>query len=195
MQKLTSGILIFILTAATLAMPSASVPRKSPELTIYEPSGKTTLLSSFKGKVVMIEFFFIRSPRCIEVAKTMNKLNAELGASGFQPIAIAFPAPNSDVSGLLVGTVVNYLKLNYPVGYINNKDEVDRYLSREQDEVLRIPQVVIIDRTGMIRAQTGGRDANLKLEDEAYLRTLLDGLLKESRPPDKPARRLEKNLL
>jgi hypothetical protein len=40
--------------------------------------------------------------------------------------------------------------------------------------------VIIIDRAGMIRAQTGGYDGNLKLEDEDYLRTLLDGLLKES---------------
>jgi AhpC/TSA family len=136
------------------------------------------LLSSFKGKVVMIEFFFLRSERCLNLASTMNKLNAELSGRGFQPIAIAFAAPHSDASGPLVGYVADNLKLTYPVGY-TTKQDVDQYLSRGEEEFLRIPQVVIIDRAGMIRAQTGGRDGNLKLEDEAYLRTLLDSLLKE----------------
>jgi peroxiredoxin len=191
-QKLTCNILLFVLTPAMLAVPSAPVPRKSPEFTIYEPSGRTTLLSSFRGKVVMIEFFFIRSPKCLELAKTMNKLNAEFGARGFQPVAIAFPAPQSDANGPLVSSMVEYLKLNYPVGY-TNKDDVDQYLSREQKEILRIPQVVIIDRAGMIRAQTGGHDANLKLEDEAYLRTLLDGLLEETPPREVPAKKPPSN--
>ena len=40
--------------------------------------------------------------------------------------------------------------------------------------------MIVIDRAGMIRAQSGGYDGNLKLEDESYLRALLDGLLKEN---------------
>jgi peroxiredoxin len=178
MRKLTSLVLLFLMMSAKAAVPSASGPRKSPEFTINEPSGQQVLLSSFKGKVVMIEFFFVRSEKCLNLTQTMNKLNTELGGRGFQPIAIAFPAPHSDANGPLVGHVADYLKLTYPVGY-TKKEDVDQYLSRGEKELLRIPQVVIIDRAGMIRAQTGGHEGNLKLEDEAYLRTLLDGLLKE----------------
>src|SRR5262249_39152636 len=103
MLKLTSLALVLLVMAATPAVPSASVPRKSPEFTIHEPSGKQLLLSSFKGKVVMIEFFFLRSAKCLDVANTMNKLSAELGGRGFQAVAVAFPAPGSDASGPLVG--------------------------------------------------------------------------------------------
>lgn len=177
-HKLTSLVLLFLMMTVTPAAPSGSIPRQSPEFTINEPSGKKVLLSGFKGKVVMLEFFFLRSAKCLNLAKTMNKLNAELGARGFQPIAIAFPAPQSDVNGPLVSYMVDYFKLTYPVGY-TSKDDVDRYLERSRSEMLRIPQVVVIDRAGVIRAQTGGHDANLKLEDEAFLRTMLDGLLKE----------------
>jgi AhpC/TSA family len=164
--------------STTTAVPSASVPRKSPEFTINEPSGRQVLLSSFKGKVVMIEFFFLRSEKCLNLARMMNSLNAELGARGFQPIAVAFPAPQSDANGPLVGSIVDYFKLTYPVGY-TDKNSVDQYLNRGPSEVLKIPQVIIIDRAGIIRAQSGGYDGNLKLENEDYLRTLLDGLLKE----------------
>jgi len=185
LQKLMSLTLVLLIMAATPAVPSASIPRKSPEFTIHEPSGKQVLLSTFKGKVVMIEFLFLRSAKCLDLARVMNKLSADLGGRGFQAVAVAFPAPGSDANGPLVGYTAENLKLTYPVGYAN-KGEVDQYLSREGTETLRIPQVVIIDRSGVIRAQSGGHNGDLRLEDEAYLRTLIDGLLKEN-PPAHPA--------
>ncbi len=39
--------------------------------------------------------------------------------------------------------------------------------------------MLVIDRAGMIRAQSGGKPGDPKLENEDSLRTLLDGLLKE----------------
>jgi peroxiredoxin len=179
MQVKKIGALILVLLMAASAVPSAPVPRTSPDFTIHEPSGKQVLLSSFRGKVVMIEFLFLRSAKCLNLASTMNKLNAEFGSRGFQPVAIAFPTPQSDANGPLVGYMADNLKLTYPAGYANQQD-VDQYLSREPTEMLRIPQVVIIDRTGTIRAQTG-RD-NVNLENETYLRTTIEGLLKEPAP-------------
>jgi peroxiredoxin len=178
----TVALALLVLSMTASAVPSASVPRQSPDFTIHEASGKQIQLSSFKDKVVMIEFLFLRSPKCLDLTLTMNKLNAELGGRGFQPVAIAFSAPQSEANQALVANLVDSLKLTYPVGY-TNKEEVDRYLSREQRDMLRIPQVVIIDRAGTIRAQTGVD--NLNLENEAYLRTMIDGLLKEGAPASK----------
>lgn len=42
--------------------------------------------------------------------------------------------------------------------------------------------MVIIDRAGVIRAQSGVRPGDPKLEDENALRALIDGLLKEKPP-------------
>ena len=58
MQRVTSIIVLLALAVFAVARPSAQVARKSPEFTISQPSGKTILLSSFKGKVVVIEFLF-----------------------------------------------------------------------------------------------------------------------------------------
>jgi peroxiredoxin len=187
MRRLTSILALLVLAAGAVASPSAQVPRKSPEFAIHEPSEKTTLLSSFKGKVVVIEFLFLRSAHCLRVVNTMNKLQKELGPRGFQAVAIAFPAPGSDANGPLVGYMADSLKLTYPVGYSNSQD-VDKYLARGRNDVLNIPQVVVIDRAGMIRAQSGGRPGDPKLENEDSLRTLLDGLLKEKPQPDNPAK-------
>ena len=171
--------LLFVLALSVLGISSASVPRKSPDFTIQQAPDKTTMLSSYKGKVVMLEFFFMRSQICVDLARTMDKLNRELGPQGFQPVAIAFPSPQSDANAALVNYMVNYFKLSYPVGY-TDKDAVDRYLGRQPKEMLRIPQVVIIDRNGMIRAQTGINDT--QLESETYLRFFLNNLLKEGAP-------------
>jgi peroxiredoxin len=171
-----SVLLAVLLAASHLGSSSTTVPRTSPELVINQPSGKTTLLSSFKGKVVMLEFLFLRSPKCLELAETMNRLHSEFAARGFQPVAIAFPAPQSDANAALVDSMANYLKLTYPVGY-SNKEAVDQYLGRGERDLLRIPQVVIIDRNGIVRAQTGMD--NPQLENENSLRALIEGLLKE----------------
>ena len=186
-RKLTSLIQVALIMVAATCVPSTTVPRKSPECTSNESSGKQILLSSFKGKVVMIEFFFVRSQKCLNLAETMNKLNAQLGGRGFQPIAVAFPAPQSDANGPLVGYLAESYKLTYPVGY-TDKNSVDQYLHRAPDEILRIPQIIMIDRAGMIRAQSGGRDGNLQLEDESYLRALVESLLNENPPSNAPAR-------
>jgi peroxiredoxin len=178
MQKLTSVVLILIVAASSLALPTASLPRKSPEFAINEPDGKTTMLSSFSGKVVVIEFLFLGSQHCLRVAITMNKLYSELGVRGFQPVGVAF-GPNADAANTYL--TAQTLKLAYPVGYTDS-DSVDTYLSRGKDEVLNIPQVVVIDRMGMIRAQSGGRPGDPKLENEDSLRTLLESLLNENPP-------------
>src|SRR5215471_14555096 len=102
-KKCTSLVLLLLLVASTAAISSTPIPRKSPEFIITESSGKRVLLSSFKGKVVMIEFLFLKSPKCLDLARTMNKLGVDLGARGFQPIAVAFPAPGSGATGPLVG--------------------------------------------------------------------------------------------
>lgn len=160
-----------------MAIPPASLYRKSPDFMIVQPSGAQTLLSSFNGKVVVLEFLFIRSPHCLRVAQTLNKLQEELGPRGFQPVAVVF---GPDASGSAVANLIHYLKLSYPVGY-STAGEVDAYLGRGEKEILKIPQVVVIDRLGIIRAASGTR-GEPDLENESSLRNLLDSLLKEPAP-------------
>lgn len=181
-KKIMCMFLALVLVTAAFALPSVSPPRKSPEFTISDPSGKTTLLSAFKGKVVVMEFLFVKSQHCMRVAAMLNKLNSELGSRGFQAVGIVFDPPNTpNGSEQLLPAVVDYFKLTYPLGYAT-KDNVDRYLGRSGNEILNIPQVVVIDRAGMIRATSGGRGGDPALEDENSLRNLIDGLLKEKRP-------------
>jgi peroxiredoxin len=178
-EKLRALLLVSALFATNLAAAPSPAPRKSPELLISEPSGNTILLSSLHGKVVAIEFLFLQSNHCTRVAKMLNELNQQMGARGFQALGVVFDPPNvPDSHGELIRPLVNFLRLTYPVGYAH-KANVDSFLDRQPQEILNIPQIVIIDRDGMIRAVTGGTGGDPRLEDEASLRALIEELLNQ----------------
>jgi peroxiredoxin len=169
--------LVFLALASAPLLGQAPQPRKSPEFSISEASGDEIMLSSFKGKVVVMEFMFVGSPHCLRLAQMLNKLQGDLGSRGFQSIAIAF---GQHADQAMVGHVAERLQLNYPVGY-STSDNVDAYLGRQGNQQLKIPQLVVIDRKGIIRSTTGAT-GNPTLEDEALLRNLIEPLLKEAPP-------------
>jgi peroxiredoxin len=166
--------LAILLALCFPAIAASPVLRDSPEFTIVDPSGNTTPLSSFKGQVVVIEFLLYRCPSCLRMAQTINKLHGEMADRGFRPVGIVF---DDGVTEPVVRDLVRLLKLDYPVGYTTS-DQVDRYLGRPPVVRLRVPQLVVIDRAGVIRAQSRpSGEANLT--DESYLRNLVRELLDE----------------
>src|SRR5215471_10474368 len=110
-----TAVAVIFASAGSFAWP-ATVPRPSPELSIKQPEGNTTYLSSLKGKVVVLEFLFVKSEHCLRVAQTLNSLYGELGSRGFQPVAIVFDPPNSPPAGApLITAMKSYLGLAFPV--------------------------------------------------------------------------------
>jgi peroxiredoxin len=168
------AIVFPVALAASSLLAQAPVPRRSPELAMTKPSGEQMMLSSLKGKVVVMEVMFVNSPHCISLAEMLNGLQGELGLRGFQAVAVAF-GPHSDPA--LVGHIAEHLKLSYPFGSATSTD-VDSFLGRTGNEMLKIPQIVVIDRKGVIRATSASR-GDPSLEDEATLRAFVDSLLNE----------------
>lgn len=168
------SIATMVVAATALLAATSPVPRKSPEFDIAESSGKQISLSSLRGKVVVLEFLLTRCPHCIRVAKMIDRLNKELGPRGFQPVGIAFDV---DINGEKVTAFAQQLGITYPIGFSSSR-AVDFYLGRAPAERLMVPQIVVIDRNGIVRAQSRPvREVNL--EDEAYLHELIQTLTKE----------------
>ena len=173
--KIVAGLAVLLTLVIGPVSATAPVPRKSPELTITDPSsGKQMRLSSFTGKVVAVEFLVTNCPHCLRVAQTLAKLQWEMGSRGFQSIGIAF---DRNISPQKASDFAKLLAVTYPVGYTSS-DKVDSYLGREADQKFRLPQIVVIDRKGVIRAQSQPV-IEKNLEDENYLRNLIGALLKE----------------
>jgi peroxiredoxin len=171
----------FLALAASMLLATTPAPRKSPEFRFSDPSGKQISLSSLEGRVVVIEFLLTNCPHCKRVAKMIAKVQGELAQRGLETIGIAF---DNNINGKTVTQFSQDLGVTYPIGYTSSA-EVDSYLGRTPTERLMVPQIVVIDRAGVIRAQS--RPVHeVDLEDESQLRSLIDGLLKESPPAARP---------
>lgn len=133
-----------------LLLAQLPVPRKAPDLTIQLPDGHKLQLDSYRGKVVVLNFIFTTCVHCQQMSGEMNQLYAQYGPAGFQPLAVAW---NDDAKGL-VPQFVKELKITYPVGY-SDRAGVFAYLGISfMDQRTVVPQMVWIDRKGVIRAQT-----------------------------------------
>jgi len=172
MRILASATAFLALTVAALAMPP--VPRKSPEFTVTDPSGKQILLSSFKGKVVVMPLMFTTCPHCQAEAKMLTKLQTEFAGRGLQVLGAAF---NEEANGPVVAQFIKEFNVGFPVGYAK-RDSVISYLGLSVMDRWVVPQVAVIDRKGMIVAQSDAL-GTVDLQTESYMRTLIDKLLKE----------------
>ena len=157
------------------------VPRPEKELVISEASGKKTLLTSLKGKVVVVQFLYTTCPHCQAFSRLLTKLYGELGPKGLQAIGVAFDNPqgqpdNAPPTAAMV-TYYNQQFAGFPVG-IANRDTVMSYLGISVMDRFVVPQIMIVDRKGTIQAQSDFMGTE-KLQDETYLRKFLGDLLKE----------------
>src|SRR5215472_15006841 len=106
-------VLVVLLLASVLPLDAtAPVPRMSPELSLLDSSGNEILLSSFRGKVVLVEFLLTNCPHCSRVAQTVDKIQRELGPRGFQAVGIAIEA---GIRAPLVTNFVQDSKIVFPV--------------------------------------------------------------------------------
>ena len=179
-----SGLLTSFLTCGLALQAAGPVPRPSKEFTIILPSGKQSLLSSYRGKVVMAAFMFTTCPHCQALSKVITKLQGELGPRGFQAVGVAFNdevnTPNNAANAQVTASFVNQFGVGFPMGSAP-RNSVLSYLGVSDIESWVVPQVAIIDRKGLIRAQSAAR-GTAELQTESYLRTYLGGLLSEGAP-------------
>lgn len=165
---------ILTLTLALGLQAAAPVPRPAPALTFAEPSGKAGTVAAMKGKVVVVQFLLTTCPHCQAFSKVLTKLTTEFGPK-FQALGLAFD--KEDAKG-----VPNYIKTigtNFTVGSADDKLAMNFLGVSVMDyNRIRVPQVVVIDKKGVIRSQTELSGAG-PAGEEASLRKMLAALLAE----------------
>jgi thiol-disulfide isomerase/thioredoxin len=123
--------------------------RKAPELAFTVPGQGQKLLSQYRGKVVALELIFTTCPHCQAASHVMGRLQNELGPRGFQAIDVAF----NDNADLLVDGFIKEQQTHFPVGW-TTRDQVLSFLGISAVERFVVPQLILIDREGMIHYQT-----------------------------------------
>ena len=153
----------------------ATVPRPSPDFGVQLNNGTQIHVNQFPGKVVVLVFFLTYCSHCQYNAKILTKLQHEFGPQGFQVIGSAI----DPMSSMKVPDFVRQFQPAYPVGF-NEHNAAVEYLQHPVMFRMMMPQVVVIDRKGIIRAQLAGDDKFFaEAEQEKNFRGLLEPLLKE----------------
>jgi peroxiredoxin len=149
-------------------------PRPAPEFTIRYADGNQVPLSSFKGKVVALTFIFTTCIHCQHASQAFSKLYTEYGSRGFQPVGVAI----NDMANLFVDDFMKNYGITYKVGF-SPLEPVLQFLGISPMERYVVPQIVWIDRKGMIRSQTSPLTGDEQMRTEAYWRSMIETLLKE----------------
>ena len=174
---------VTFLTLALSAYAIPPVPRPAKDFTVIEPSGKQTTISSLKGKVVLVEFLFTTCPHCQNTSRIFTRLQQEFGPKGFQALGVAFDNANAEKAA----NFVQQFGVGFPVGF-TTQDAVLGYLGISVMERWAVPQVVVIDRQGQVRAQSQVMTTP-ELSEETYMRKLISDLLKEGATPASSAKK------
>jgi peroxiredoxin len=167
------ALAVLMTLAASAPAVAAQVGSTTPEFVIRFNDGSQKLLSSYRGKVVCVLFVHTTCPHCQRTCSEMSKLYTELGPKGFQPVAVAW----NEMANMLVPDFVKQNSVNFPVGFAP-RDEVLSYLGISAMERSVVPQIVWIDKKGVVRSQTPPT-GDSKLLQESFWREEIDTLLKE----------------
>ena len=151
-----SGLIGLLASVALCAQ--APVPRPAPELRIG-----TQTLSSWRGRIVLLAFISTECPHCRRVSGVFELLSHEV--SGLRVAEVAFNE-NADAPAF-----AKRFGLSFPVG-VSTSDLAHDFLGLPRGARMGTPQVVVIDRAGVIRAQSERLGSPI-LQTREYLSELL----------------------
>ena len=154
---------------ATVTWAQAVVPRPAPDLRITDPSGHILSLSAYHGRVVLLAFILTTCSHCKEASKGFEQLLGELGPRGLEVLEAAFDE-HADVADYR-----KQLGVSFPVG-VSSRERAFAFLGISGNRRIGTPQVVLIDRAGIIRAQSAPEGSPM-LQSVDVLRSLIKGLL------------------
>jgi len=170
---------LFVASSAPL-LGQIKPPKPAPELTIILNSGERLLLSHFRGKVVVLEFLLTTCPHCQTCSAIMQKLHNEMGDK-FQPLGTAINPSSMTEARMLVPAYISSLGLKFPVGWTPREEAYAWLEAQPSAGPIYFPQVVMIDKKGVIRYYFPGGDDFFRNE-EANMRRLILELANENGP-------------
>lgn len=119
--------------------------RTPPPLVLKDIKGKVVDLNSFKGQVVLVNFWATWCPPCREEMPSMQRLKEKLAGRPFVILAVDSAEGPEDLNGFLDRIKVNFTILFDPSGS-----------TAKSWKIFGLPTSFLIDKEGMIRYVLSG---------------------------------------
>ena len=140
--KLAAGLLLAALLywwAVTPGQRQALPRAEAPEISLPDVNGRMATLSSFRGKVVLLDFWATWCEPCLEELPDLIRLHEARKNEGFTMVGVAMDADGAAV----VGSFVRQNKIPYPI-LLSNGEPPAGY------PIPGFPTAFLIDRDGRI---------------------------------------------
>lgn len=179
---------LVLAAAVALAFPAlAETPRPAPEFAINMPGGGQKLLSSYKGKPVLLAFFFTTCPHCQDMSRLLSsQIVPEYAPKGVQFLAAAF---DDNAKDMVADFAQKYVK-GFPIGWVD-RGSVYEFLQKSIVVPLYVPIMVFIDRKGIIQSEYIGDNVFLH-DPPKNVRAELDKLLAKPATTGRQVTRISK---
>ncbi|HMD76446.1 MAG TPA: TlpA disulfide reductase family protein [Terracidiphilus sp.] len=135
----------FAACSRTACAAESLLNKKAPEFTRRDLNGGNLDLATFRGKVVLLNFWATWCAPCQVEMPRFVQWQRQYGPQGFQVIGISM-----DDDPELARKLYARLKLNYPVAMGDEK------LGELYGGVLGLPLTYLVDRNGEVRARFQG---------------------------------------
>jgi len=148
--------------------------KKAPEFTLRNLNGGRIDLASFRGKVVLLNFWATWCAPCQVEMPTFAQWQRQYGPQGLQVIGISM-----DDDPALARKLYAKLKLNYPAAM------GDEELGKQYGGVLGLPLTYLIDRKGIVRTRFQG-ETDLNTIEKQLKALLAEANSPSPYPPSSP---------
>ncbi len=137
--------------------------QRAPDFTLKDVKGVAFSLSSYKGRVVLLNFWATWCPACKEEMPSMNKLGRQFKNRKFSIIAVSTDRSVADVREFLKGESADFTVL------VDESLSVSKFLYK----VFALPTSYLIDKKGVIVEKYFGEenwtDPELVRKIEGYI--------------------------
>lgn len=171
-MRLIATLLLLTGFVAGLIDAAGPVPRKAAEFVIQHPDGKQQLLTSYRGKTVVLALMFTTCSHCQKTAGVLAGVQKEYESKGVQVLG----ATIDDGATTRIEQFNKVFGVNFPCGF-SNEAAARQFMGLSKEEPYFVPILIFIDKTGMVRSQYIG-DEKFLGNQEVNIRAELDKLLK-----------------